>query len=155
MNTLNQDKLLVTVQFKEVVEFVLNSDLHNYLNQEYLFVKELKRIAHEFEKWNVRVRDINTVQLLANEGMLKALHRLEKNPHDISRLQKMNEILELLNSIGLKLEGWKLQNQYFAIATDETVLKQVADNAAWLDLFQRIGTHLGVGVDFEHLMLVA
>ena len=144
MNTLVQNELPVTLQYKEIVQYVLNDDLANFFRQELLVIDELKRIASEFVKWNVRIEDKKAIQLEVNNSILNAVLRLKANDMDIDRMNQLNGILEQMKLLDLKPEkSWRSQNEYFAIATDED-MKTMFDDTDWSTAFEQLGQHLGI-----------
>jgi alpha-amylase/alpha-mannosidase (GH57 family) len=150
MNTLLQNELPVTLQYKEVAQYVLNEDLHKFLNEHSLDLGEIKRIVSEFKKWNARIEDENKIQLEANESILKAILRLQDDSSNVSRMKELNEIFEQMKIVGLKPDGsWRSQNEYVAIAANRTLMNEKASDSEWLGQFEKIGKHLGIGVDIE------
>jgi alpha-amylase/alpha-mannosidase (GH57 family) len=144
MNTLLQNDLPVTLQYKEIVQYVLNVDLANFFRQELLAIDELTRIASEFVKWNVRIEDKKAIQLEANSSIYNALLRLKADDMNIDRMKRVNGILEHMKLMGLEPEkNWRSQNEYFDIATSETT-KHRFDNPEWTAAFNELGQHLGI-----------
>ena len=147
MNTLRQDKLLVTNQFKEIVQFVLNADLRQYFKQPLLSVKELKRIVAEFKRWNVPLEDQKVMKRIANESILKVLQRLEEQPSDLERIEKINIVFDALEKLDFKINGWQAQNLYFNIV--QKAKRSGVNNPKLVNTLKAVGKHLGVGVNFE------
>lgn len=144
MNTLLQNDLPVTLQYKEIVQYVLNVDLANFFRQELLAIDELTRIASEFVKWNVRIEDKKAIQLEANSSIYNALLRLKADDMNVERMKRVNGILEHMKIMGLEPDkSWRSQNEYFDIATSE-ITKQRLNNPEWTAAFNELGQHLGI-----------
>ena len=144
MNTLLQNDLPVTLQYKEIVQYVLNVDLANFFRQELLAIDELTRIASEFVKWNVRIEDKKAIQLEANSSIYNALLRLKADDMNVERMKRVNGILEHMKIMGLEPDkSWRSQNEYFDIATSD-ITKQRLNNPEWTAAFNELGQHLGI-----------
>ena len=144
MNTLLQNDLPVTLQYKEIVQYVLNVDLANFFRQELLAIDELTRIASEFVKWNVRIEDKKAIQLEANSSIYNALLRLKADDMNVERMKRVNGILEHMKIMGLEPDkSWRSQNEYFDIATSE-ITKERFNNPEWTAAFNELGQHLGI-----------
>lgn len=144
MNTLLQNELPVTQQYREIVQYVLNEDLQRFFRQELLDVSELRRIVSEFTKWNVRIEDRKAIQFEANDSICKAIMRLQSDASNVLRMNRLNEMFKLMKVLGIKPENsWRSQNEYFAIASDESFVEKVKDKR-WEAAFEEIGKYMGI-----------
>ncbi len=147
MNTLLQNNLPVTQQYREIVQYILNEDLRNFLSQELLSIAELKRIVSEFKKWNVRLEDKKAMQLEVNNSIYNAIVRLRADYTNTKRMKQLNEIFEQLKQLDLQSsDSWRSQNEYFAITSNPAIFENNKESAVWKTTFEMVGKYLGVGI---------
>lgn len=144
MNTFLQNELPVTQQYREIAQYILNEDLQRFFRQELLDVRELKRIVSEFQKWDAKIEDEKAIQLEANNSICNAITRLQSDASNIARMGRLNEMFTKMKILGIKpSNSWRSQNEYFAIASDESFAEKVKD-IRWKTAFEEIGKHLGI-----------
>ncbi|MFT5834944.1 MAG: alpha-amylase/alpha-mannosidase (GH57 family) [Cognaticolwellia sp.] len=152
MNTLLQNDLPVTLQYKEIVQYVLNEDLEIFFKQKSLKAREIKRIVSEFKKWDVEIEDRKAIQLVANNSILEAITRLRGDYSNIKRMKKLNTIFEQMELLHLSpAQSWRSQNEYFVIATDPIVYNEHVHDELWRMTFERVGKNLGIGAGIEEV----
>jgi hypothetical protein len=152
MNTLLQNDLPVPLQYKEIVQYVLNEDLERFFNQELLDEGELKRIVSEFEKWKVSVGDYKAIQLVVNHSILKAITRLKDDYTNIKRMKRLNQIFEQVEKLDISSsKSWRSQNEYFAIATNSTVYNENINDEVWRTTLEQVGKNLGIGAGIKEI----
>jgi alpha-amylase/alpha-mannosidase (GH57 family) len=152
MNTLLQNDLPVTLQYKEIVQYVLNEDLERFFKQELLDASELKRIVSEIKKWKVKIEDHKAIQLVANKSILKAISRLKNDYMNIERMQRLNIVFEQMEKLGISpAKSWRSQNEYFAIATNPTIYNENVNNEFWRITFEQVGKNLGIGAGIKEI----
>ena len=152
MNTLLQNDLPVTLQYKEIVQYVLNEDLEIFFKQKSLKAREIKRIVSEFKKWNVEIEDRKAIQLVANNSILEAITRLRGDYSNVKRMKKLNTIFEQMELLYLSpAQSWRSQNEYFVIATDPIVYNEHVHDELWRMTFERVGKNLGIGAGIEEI----
>ncbi len=132
--------------FYMVADFILNDDLRKALDDG-ADAEKIRTIMKDMKKWQVTVESLELefkVRLKAEEVM----ERLSKNISDISLLLKTQKVLELLQSLPMEINYWRLQNIYFEIA--KTRYKEFLekgrtgdnDAAKWVEAFQHLGQRL-------------
>ncbi len=154
LNSFIKDHLPIRNEYRGIIQYILNNDLQKYFNQKLLHVNELKRIVYEFKRWGVKVQDKKSLQLIANQNILKALQRLEPEVQDLQRIQKLNAIFDLLENIEIHPTGWQSQNLYFSIVKNRGAMGDMVYDKEWVEAFTALGRHIGVKVKFQDVLMV-
>lgn len=149
LNSFIKDHLPIRNEYRGIIQYILNNDLQKYFKQKLLHVKELKRIVAEFKRWKVRVQDKKSLQLIANQNILKALRRLEPDIQSATRIHKLNMVFDLLEEIDIHPTGWQSQNLYFSMAKNRGAMGEMVYNEEWVKAFTALGEHIGVKVQFQ------
>lgn len=152
LNAFSKHHLPIRNEYRGIMQYILNADLQRYFNQKLLYVQELERLVGEFDRWKVEVQDKTSLQLIANENVVKALMRLKNDLQNTQRIQQLNTVFQLLNQLDLRPNGWKAQNLYFEMAKDQKAMGQQMYDPAWVKAFTELGTHIGVKVQFAIAM---
>ena len=130
--------------YLSAVEFVVNKDLHDYFEQEFLFIRDLKRLIRELDKWNISLSDKASFRLAAAERLHYEMKKLAHMVIPLENLQVMNTILKMLQQMEIELDIWKSQNLYFSTLRDFQQGKRTFPAAAWKEAFLRLGDLLSV-----------
>jgi alpha-amylase/alpha-mannosidase (GH57 family) len=148
LNALQKDYLPVRNEYKGILYYSVNTDLQEFLREKLLDINELKRIVHEFKKWDIRVQNKEATQLLVNQSIFKALNRLKDDIQNTSRIQRLNGIFDLLEEMDLHPEGWQVQNLFFSMTKQRASMGEKVYDKEWIDAFQKLGNHVNVKVKF-------
>lgn len=144
INLLNNDNVPIPSAYKTTLQYVVNADLRNALNDKAIDLEELERIADELEKWNLTIDDSLSLEKYASDAVFSALKRVRKHPSDTDRLKRLNQFFAYLESLKLKPELYKSQNLYFEMHNDSSLRNNVSET--WLDQFRVLGERLGIRV---------
>ncbi len=131
------------------LEFVINTNLHKWLEQENLNFEQLKRLVEESQGWPIEL-DKATIGYLVSERINVLMEKLSQNPHDTSLLENVIKIFEIFAVLSLDLDLWRAQNVYFSVASQHfESMKEKADQddpAArnWVELFNGLEQYLHV-----------
>ncbi len=115
MATMQQSNILVPDAYKNAVQFIVNTDLHRYFEQDVMGQEELQRLTDEFKKWGIEFSNKQSLKLTAGERIFEEIRKIDRGSSSIEHLQLLNFIAERLEQIGVKLNNWKSQNQYFSM----------------------------------------
>lgn len=154
MNTYLQNNLSIRQEYKEIVQYVLNDELHTFLSKDNRPISELKRITSEIKKWSVKITDKQTLELEIANFLYKNLKYLQAVPEDIEFLQYTNKVYSLLQTLKLKPNNWKSQNLYYDMYKKLNISEEQKANTVWQEAFTELGTHLGVKINIEEKLLV-
>lgn len=154
LNSFVKDQLPIRTEYRGIVQYYLNTDLQKYFKQKLLHVNELKRIVSEFKRWKVRVQDRKSLQLIANENILKALYRLQEDLQNTWRIEQLNTIFDALEALEITPTAWRSQNLYFAMAKDRQAIGDKVNDPDWVEEFTKLGNHIGVKINFSQTLRV-
>jgi alpha-amylase/alpha-mannosidase (GH57 family) len=152
LNAFLKDNLPIRNEHQGIIQYILNNDLHNFFNQELLHVRQLKKIVAEFKRWGATIQDKKGFQLIVNENVVKALHRLESDLQSIERIEELNKIFDLLQELDLEQDVWQSQNLYFSMAKNRKAMGQMVYNQDWVNTFVQLGKHLNVKINFQDIL---
>ena len=145
INTLKSDNIPIPNPYKTTLEFVLNADLMKCLSAPDIDPKELKRIAFEFERWDVNLDDTLSLAQLASQSIYQSLKRIEKDIDNIAHVIRINEFFDLLQNFYLQPDLYKSQNLYFKLSKKHRLsLDRRAPDKQWEEHFVRLGKNLGM-----------
>jgi len=136
------------------VEFVLTRDMTTVLENDFLDLDKLERLAQEMRRWTF-TRDKENLGFVAGRRIEKLMTQFYTNPHDIDSGRTIATVLRILRTLFLNLDLWKTQNYYFAMAkTIYPDMKNKAhnkeDNPAsqdWVAGFENLGRYLKVSIE--------
>lgn len=133
--------------FQNAVQFVVNRDLqHFFENGAFYDVHELRHLADELGKWNVKPDDQKSFQLVVSERLYAELLRLDRSELSLPYLQRLNAIIEILYGMGIRPDIWKLQNLYFSTLKGFKNGEWVFADQEWEEAFLKLGGLLNVKV---------
>ncbi len=113
MSGLLMSGVAVPDAYKSAVQYVLNIDLQKYFQRDVLKVNELKSILDKFKIWGVNITDEKTFKLAAIERIYSEIKLADSVGIPLSKLQRLTEILSVLNDVKIKIDVWKSQTLYF------------------------------------------
>jgi len=133
------------------LEFVLNRELREHLEADPPDIEALRRSSNEFARWPAQIERAS-LGLAASRRIGSLLETLVDTPQDISLLEQICGMLEVLAKFDLSLNLWEAQNSYFRIGstlfadTQRRVEQGSREAGQWLDAFERLGRLLTVKV---------
>lgn len=130
--------------FKSAVQYVLNIDLQKYFIQETLKINELKNLLDKFKKWDVSITDEKAFKLAASERIHSEIKLADSVGIPLSKLQRLNEILTVLNDMKIKINVWKSQTVYFNLLKQYESGNRAYLSSDWEKEFLLLGHLLGV-----------
>lgn len=142
INALEKDQIPIPSAYLTTIHFILNADLRNTLNQDFIDLVELERIENEFKKWNIQIDDTLYIEEHAKTMVFNALRKIQSHTQDTYRIQRLNRFFEFLEFFGLEPDLYKSQNLYFHISKFSEKPKDII----WKQEFAALGDHLGVKV---------
>ncbi len=131
------------------VEFILNRDLVNELQQEHIDFERLERIAQEIKRWSF-TRDKDALNFAASTRLNQFMARLTQHSRDVGLLSVICEFLRILQVVPLEPELWRAQNIYFSMLQRlYPKIKRQRDTEdpgtrEWVKNFERLGSFLKV-----------
>jgi len=150
MQIKNDIRLPLPRTLMTVVEFILNRDLGDILEQENINIEKLQSIVEEMKRWSFK-RDQGNFSFVASQKVSELMMRLNAQPKNISLIETIESVLIVLHQLSLDLDLWKAQNIYFFIGKQyyvERHLQAKTDKLAhkWVQAFTRLGVILQVKI---------
>ncbi len=146
MSSMLNTNLPIPDAYHAAVGFIVNRDLEHYFEQEHLSIKELARLVDELKKWDIRLSHEKSFELAASERICKEVKKLEQSEATLDQLQLVNNILELLEKMGIKLNIWKSQNVFYGILKSYKNGEWVFVSNAWQESFVKLASLLKVSI---------
>jgi hypothetical protein len=131
------------------VEFILNKEFYDQLSKDTPDAEKLRKLAEEFKRWSF-IPDEASLSLLAKQRLTRLIDEVLESPQDVNLLQTVEDLLVLLNKMGIKPDLWESQNIYFHLTQDHfpDMLEKAGHGnqmaQQWVGCFRRIGPYLGV-----------
>ncbi len=137
--------------FSAATEYIINADLKSTFDKDEVDLKKLSSLIDEAVKWSLTI-DTTTMNFTVSRWLNTMIERLSREPDNIQLFEMIDETLEILKPLSLKIDIWKAQNLYFSIWEDsysDMAEKAVhIDNAAsrWIDAFKKLGHYLHINL---------
>ncbi len=133
-----------------VVEYVLNRDLCEALEQEPVDLESVKKLIAEMKRWSFE-RDRSGLSFVAGRRVAGLMNQFIDRPDDIPLMETIVILLRNFNLLNLELDLWKAQNIYFSMGKKFYIGKQrssLSDHMAqrWISTFDSLGQILQVKV---------
>ncbi|MCL5022988.1 MAG: DUF3536 domain-containing protein [Nitrospirae bacterium] len=133
--------------FCAAAAFILNRDLKKAFSKETPDIEKIKGILSEIGRWEVPLDSVSAEFMLRSRGeeMIAALSR---TPAEFSLLSALHLFMELLPSLPVEVNLWKIQNLYYKMAQtvygdfSSRAIARGAEAARWVELFRAIGEKL-------------
>ncbi len=141
----------ISRSFKGAAEHVINMELKGLLEAEDIDMERLAQLISEVKKWSLDI-DLDAISYIATKRINHMMDEFSQRYEDIEFINKIEEILKLLNSMALRLNLYKAQNVYFS--SGRSILKDMKERAVkgdiisrrWIESFRKLGYYLQVRV---------
>ena len=144
MTSMLQSNIPVPKAYTNIVQFIVNADMHRFFTQDTLSIHELKRLANELEKWDIQLGNEKSFKFAASERIYYEVRQIANALVPIEQLQTLNAILETLQEMGFEPDIWKSQNLYFAMLKAAKKGKFIFPDDKWKAVFVQLGSLLKV-----------
>ena len=131
-----------------IVEYVLNRDLYEVLEDENIDMERLQKLVAQMKRWAFE-RDRVNLGYVASRKVNDLMTRLLKNPDDYPIMEMIVAVLRSLSALNLILDLWQAQNIYFYVGRlmysrkqDQAATDQLAQR--WVSAFEDLGQILQV-----------
>jgi alpha-amylase/alpha-mannosidase (GH57 family) len=150
MRFLSDLKIPLPKGLQLAAEFALGSRLRRALGERGLDMPKVAALLAEAERAGAQL-DHASMAFTLTQTLDGLVARFRTEPHDLSRLQNLEEAVELSARLPFRINYWKAQNEYYSLL--KSVYPGVRarahhDEAAriWVDQFIRLGERLRVRV---------
>ena len=144
LNALKKDNIPIPKVYKTTFEYVLNQELKRVL-EDGIDSRKLKRLAEEFEKWDIQLSESLSFSLLAGDSMYKSLNQLYQDPGNLKLLKNLTSSFEILKKLKIDPDLHQSQNLYFSLARlNGKAVGDLANDPEWNSAFEKLGDKIGV-----------
>lgn len=144
MTLVAQSGIPVPAAYIDAVQFLINHDLEQFFTNGNFSRRELSRLLSELKKWNVALTNEASLKLVASERVFEELKKLHPKEVSARALDNLNNVLESIEQLGIQLDFWKSQNQYFSLSNHFKNGERALVTQDWDAGFQRLGKLLKV-----------
>ncbi len=116
MAVMRDSGIPVPEAWKNAAQFVLNTDLLHLLENGELHPRKLGQLEAEFRRWQVALTNVPSLKKAAEDRIYRHLRSLRRADIGKKQIEQLITTLETLRSLGLELELWKAQNEWFSLA---------------------------------------
>lgn len=114
MNVLRIADLEVPRLFRKNLEVVINSDLRAIFRRENINLRRLEELVKEIRQWKVDL-DKKVIGYEASNKIYEMICNLKNIDTELKALEAIQNTLAFLQEIDIKLDLWKIQNEYFKL----------------------------------------
>jgi alpha-amylase/alpha-mannosidase (GH57 family) len=153
MNFLTELHSPLPKHFRVTAETVVNSDMRKVFETEgEPDLEELQRLIRDAERWSIEL-DATDLGYKACWKIEELMLSLQRDPENISLLEQIRSMLEMIRPLGLDLNTWRAQNIFFELAREhrERMLERAGRGEElaerWEELFRKLADMLSVHVE--------
>jgi alpha-amylase/alpha-mannosidase (GH57 family) len=138
--------------FRLAAELALNTRLRRELEAEQPDVPRLRAILEEARNVGIELHE-NGVGLAVQHTIERLSDAFRGNPADVSRLESLESMVALAQSLRFEVDFWKVQNAYYQMLVQllpgrrREADRGFDDAAKWVERFLALGEKLSVKVD--------
>jgi hypothetical protein len=147
VNALANNDIPIPKAYRSTFEYILNADLIKCFGPDRISTKSLERIAAEMKRWNMTIEDPKAVERRAGDGIYNELKRIQAEPDNPKRIQRLNRLFHILEEFKLEPNLYRCQNLYFEMSVATRTDKETVRSREWSDQFLVLGDNLGVKVE--------
>lgn len=146
MAVMRDSGIPVPEAWKNAAQFVLNTDLLHLLENGKLHPRKLAQLEAEFRRWQVALTNVPTLKKAAEDRIHRHLRGLRQGGTTKKQIEQLITTIETLRSLGLELELWKAQNEWFSLAEEMASGRHTWPDEACAAAFGRLGELLRMRV---------
>jgi alpha-amylase/alpha-mannosidase (GH57 family) len=149
MYALKENNIPLPKAFSTSVEFILNADFRKLMGKEDMKLENLKKVIGEFKKWDLHP-DKTLLGYDSSLKINKIMGELLVTPENLSLLQILEDLMDILQDFPLDLNLWKSQNMYFNLCRklQKSMIKKKKEGDPqaenWMERMKNIGRWLHV-----------
>ncbi len=125
--------------WRHAAQFIINHDLQTFFELDDLRIRELKRLTGEMNTWGFSYTNEPKLLLAISERVFREVKALEKPETPLRSLEKLIQVLEILQETPLKPDWWKSQNVFYSLFKGYKNGDWVFSSAEWEKAFFRLG----------------
>ena len=145
MTGLQEAGLTLPDTWRNIAAYVLNADLLHFFDGETTNdPRNLRRISADISRWNVKFGDIESVRHAIGERIMREIKKIELDASSVQRVKWLNEVLSIVDQMGLKPAIWRSQNEFYLLTKGLRKGQWVFANDDWKVAYERLGQLLRV-----------
>jgi len=145
MAGIEEAKLTLPSTWNNIASYVLNADLLNFFEgNDVLDTRNLRRIAADLERWNIKRPDEETLNLAIGERVFREIEKIGVDESSLPRVRWLADVLSIVQKMGLKPSIWRSQNVFYLLTKGLRKGLWVFVNKEWEAEFERLATLLKV-----------
>ena len=141
-----QSNIPIPKAYNNVVQFIVNADMHRFFTQDDLNIEELKRLSKELKKWDIKLGNEQSFILAASERIFYEVRQIVHADAPIEQMNQLIAILEVLDKMEFESNIWKSQNLYFSALRNFRKGRKKFLNNEWKAAFFKLGKLLKVEI---------
>ncbi|MFT4666759.1 MAG: alpha-amylase/alpha-mannosidase (GH57 family) [Polaribacter sp.] len=113
MSSMEKGQIPIPKAYQNVVQFIVNADMHRFFTKDNLDIDNLKRLSKEIKKWKITLSNEDSFTLAASERIYYEIQKIEHSEDPVEQVNKLTELLHILKEMNVDLNIWKSQNLFF------------------------------------------
>lgn len=113
MSSMLNSQIPIPKAYKNVVQFIVNADMHRFFTMDNLDIDKLQRLAKEIDKWKITLGNEDSFALAASERIYYEIQKTEFVKDPVDHVNKITELLQILKDMKVDPNIWKSQNLFF------------------------------------------
>jgi alpha-amylase/alpha-mannosidase (GH57 family) len=149
LHFMKEIRLIPPKSFQKAAETILNSEILKLLITDEVNTDKLGKLVATSKTLSIDL-DLELLSLEASQKITKQLRKILDSPLDQNKLDSIVKLIEILNTIPLKLNLWNAQNIAFEIAQKiYKISKEKNDEQSqvWASAYQKLSKSIGIRID--------
>ena len=148
MDGLQEAGLPLPDAWRNVAAYVLNADLLDFFDRpDTRDPRILRRLAENIRRWNAKLGDEESIRHAISERLYREIRHLEMEDSSLPRVRWLNEVISIVQDMGLKLDMWRSQNIFYLLSKGYRKGNWVFVNEEWHTAFTQLATLLKVRIE--------
>jgi hypothetical protein len=144
---IEEAKMPLPPTWHNIATYVLNSDLLQFFeNEEAADPRNLRRIAADLKRWNIKQNDEDQINLAIGTRVLKEIEKIGLDESSLPRVRWLNEVLSIVEEMQLKPDIWRSQNVFYLTTKGYRKGQWVFVNKEWEAEIKRLSLLLRVRI---------
>ena len=147
MTGLQDAGLALPDAWRNIASYILNSDLLDFFEgEEMLDPRNLRRVADDLRRWGIKLSDEAALRHAVGERVYQEIEKIEMDESSVPRVKWLNEVLGIVQDMGLKPVIWRSQNVFYLLTKGYRKGLWVFVNEDWKKAFERLSELLKVRI---------
>ena len=152
MSSMLSSNIPIPKAYKNVVQFVVNADLHRFFTKDGIDIERFKKLIGELLKWQIQLSNEASFALAASERIFYEIQKIEHMEDPVQHIHTLTEILGHLHVLNIDLDIWKSQNLFFPMIKGYIKGKWVFANKDIELAYMNLGKVLNIEFDIKKVV---